>query len=339
MLPEEKLMNRKFVKALCASTCFVAVTGAWMQASFAASASVPVVADGIGGVVTSAKGPEAGVWVIAETHDLPTRLIKIVVTDDRGRYMLPELPKAKYQIWVRGYGLVDSKKVEGAPGKNINHTAIVAPDAAAAAKIYPANYWFSLIKPPAESEFPGTGPKGNGISPVMQTQQMWMTNMKDGCIQCHQFGDLPTRTLIDNTPEGWAERITKARGPGDQALGDHGKDFANDMSNRMTRYGRARGLQMYTDWTQAIAKGQLPEAPPRPSGVERNLVLTSWDWANGRYVHDSISTDRHDLPNPAAGRRAGRLPAQPDARQEEPPVDHRPRPLRRAAAEPDAVPR
>src|SRR5262249_25361416 len=54
---------------------------------------VAVVASDLGGVVTSPSGPEAGVWVIAETRDLPTKLVKIVVTDDRGRYVLPELPK------------------------------------------------------------------------------------------------------------------------------------------------------------------------------------------------------------------------------------------------------
>ena len=56
----------------------------------------------IGGVVTGPHGPEAGVWVIAETHDFPTRYAKIVVTDDQGRYLVPDLPKAKYQLWVRG---------------------------------------------------------------------------------------------------------------------------------------------------------------------------------------------------------------------------------------------
>jgi len=70
----------------------------------------------IGGVVTGPNGPEAGVWVIAETFDLPTKYVKIVVTDDRGRYLIPELPKANYSVWVRGYGLVDSPKLRGAPG-------------------------------------------------------------------------------------------------------------------------------------------------------------------------------------------------------------------------------
>src|SRR5262245_66108336 len=80
----------------------------------AAPTLTPVIdADDIGGVVSSEKGPEAGVWVVAETTDLPTRFARIVVTDDQGRYVVPDLPKASYQVWVRGYGLVDSKPVPG----------------------------------------------------------------------------------------------------------------------------------------------------------------------------------------------------------------------------------
>src|ERR687897_230989 len=81
--------------------------------------------DDIAGVVTGARGPEAGVWVVAETSDLPTKFAKIVVTDDRGRYLLPDLPKARYDVWVRGYGLVDSPKVDSVPGKALNLTAVV----------------------------------------------------------------------------------------------------------------------------------------------------------------------------------------------------------------------
>ncbi|MBI2150480.1 MAG: carboxypeptidase regulatory-like domain-containing protein, partial [Acidobacteria bacterium] len=89
--------------------------------------------DDLGGVVASSRGPEAGVWVIAETTDLPTRLNKIVVTDDDGRYLLPDLPKASYSVWVRGYGLVDSPKVQATPGRTLDLQATLAPDARAAA--------------------------------------------------------------------------------------------------------------------------------------------------------------------------------------------------------------
>src|SRR5215467_10624737 len=97
----------------------------------------------IGGVVTSSKGPEAGVWVIAETKDLPTGFRKIVVTDDQGRYVVPDLPKGNYKVWVRGYGLIDSKPVMSASGKTVNLEAVVAPSPLAAAQYYPADYWYS----------------------------------------------------------------------------------------------------------------------------------------------------------------------------------------------------
>src|SRR5712671_1410246 len=119
-----------------------------LRAGQAPAGTVAIDADDIGGVVTGAKGPEAGVWVIAETRDTPTRLIKIVVTDDQGRYLVPDLPRGNYDVWVRGYGLVDSPKVNVAPGKTLDLKAVPAPDARAAAQYYPAQYWFSLLQVP-----------------------------------------------------------------------------------------------------------------------------------------------------------------------------------------------
>src|SRR4051812_7681790 len=140
----------------------------------APAATVATDNDDIGGVVTGARGPEAGVFVIAETRDLPTRLIKSVVTDDQGRYLLPDLPKANYDVWVRGYGLVDSAKVQGTPGKRLDLKAVAAPNAKAAAEYYPANYWLALLQVPPKSDFPGTGPTGNGISPIVKSQGEWI---------------------------------------------------------------------------------------------------------------------------------------------------------------------
>ena len=127
-------------------------------------------ADDVGGVVSSPNGPEAGVWVIAETDDFPTRLRKIVVTDDEGRYVLPDLPDADYEIWVRGYGLADSPKVAGRPRRTLDLTAVIATDPQEAAAVYPANYWYALMQVPDPSEFPGTGAAGNGIPPTVRTQ-------------------------------------------------------------------------------------------------------------------------------------------------------------------------
>src|SRR5580704_3817491 len=133
------------------------------------NAPVKIKADDIGGVVSSSKGPEAGVWVIAETTDLPTRYIKEVVTDDKGRYVIPDLPKAKYTVWARGYGLVDSPKAQAETGKLVDLKPTVAPDTKTASKYYPANYWYAMMKIPPKTDFPGTGPSGNGISTDVKT--------------------------------------------------------------------------------------------------------------------------------------------------------------------------
>src|SRR5438094_5608394 len=156
-----------------------------------ASQTVRIDTDDIGGVVTGPSGPEAGVWVIAETTELPTRFARIVVTDDQGRYVVPDLPKAKYKVWVRGYGLVDSAKVDAEPGKQLNLSAVVAPTAAAAAQYYPAIYWYSMLKIPDADQFGG---KSN--IPANITQSDWLTVVKNrSCIGCHQLGQLSTRTI------------------------------------------------------------------------------------------------------------------------------------------------
>src|SRR5678815_3621689 len=150
----------------------------------------------IGGVVTGPNGPEAGVWVIAETNDLPTKFVRIVVTDDQGRYLIPNLPKANYRVWVRGYGLVDSPKSACAIGSTMNLKAVPAPNARAAAAYYPAGHWLSLLKVPDKSEFPGTGLQGNGISPNVKSQADWVRTIKSGtCMACHQLGSKGTREI------------------------------------------------------------------------------------------------------------------------------------------------
>ena len=131
-------------------------------------------ANSIGGTVINNEGgkPEAGVWVIAETKDLPTNFIKIVVTNDQGRFLLPELPSASYSVWVRGYGLVDSKPQVLKPGPTqVTLRVTPAKTPQEAAQVYPGNYWLSMLEPPAASEFPGTGPQGNGLGSVPSVLQ------------------------------------------------------------------------------------------------------------------------------------------------------------------------
>ncbi len=262
-----------------------------LAAQTPADPAVAIDPDDIGGVVTSSKGPEAGVWVIAETTDLPTRLTRIVVTDDGGRYVLPDLPKANYSVWVRGYGLVDSPKVQSAPGKGLNLTAVIAPNARAAAEYYPAGYWLSMLRVPEKSEFPGTGPSGNGIGngTNMQSQGDFVRQVKSGgCTACHQLGTKGTREIpkalgtFATSKAAWERRIQS---------GQAGAQMVNQFNN----FGRDRALAMFSDWTDRIAAGEVPEAPPRPQGVERNVVITEWDWAGPTvYLHDEASTDRRN---------------------------------------------
>jgi hypothetical protein len=240
-------------------------------------------------VVKGASGPEAGVWVIAETTDLPTRLVKIVVTDEGGRYLLPDLPKANYDVWVRGYGLVDSPRVRSAPGKILDLTAVAAPHPRAAAELYPAGYWFSLLRVPDKSEFPATGPEGNGIAPNMRSQAEWLRNLKSGgCWACHQLGNKAMREIpkelgsFPSSVAAWDHRIQ---------VGQAGAQ----MSRALDQFGRQRILAAFADWTDRIAAGELPPRPPRPQGLERNLVITEWDWADPKsYLHDEVSTDRRN---------------------------------------------
>ena len=242
--------------------------------------------DDVGGVVSSVNGPEAGVWVIAETTDLSTRFVRSVVTDDSGRYVVPDLPAATYDVWVRGYGLVDSLKVQATPGNLVDLTATVAPDPQAAAEYYPANYWYSLVQIPDASEFPGTGPDGNGIAPSLETQDMWVNQAKTtACYSCHQLGNKATREFpealgtFDSSIAAWEHRLQT------------GPDGA-DMFGRTERFGRQRALAMWADWTDRIAGGEVPESPPRPQGLERHVVVTQWDWSDGRaYFHDAVAGD------------------------------------------------
>src|SRR5437868_7136349 len=175
------------------TTCLLAVCLAGRPL---AAQVVPIGANDISGVVTGPNGPESGVWVIAETNDLPTKFVRIVVTDDQGRYLIPDLPKASYSVWVRGYGLVDSQKAKSTIGKTVNLTAVAAPNARAAAAYYPAGHWLSLLRVPDKSEFPGTGPNGNGISPNVKSQGDWIRTIKSGtCMACHQLGSKGTREI------------------------------------------------------------------------------------------------------------------------------------------------
>jgi hypothetical protein len=254
------------------------------------AATVNVSEKDIGGVVAGAKGAEAGVWVIAETTDLPTKFARIVVTDDQGRYLIPDLPVANYNVWVRGYGLVDSPKVQTEPGKIVDLKAVIAPNAAAAAQYYPAIYWFAMLDIPDKSLFPGTGLEGNGMPVAFKSQEQWLNVIQlNGCGNCHQIGDKATREIpaalgtFANSQEAWARRLQS--GPA-----------STNMITTITNLTMPDGghLGRLAAWTDRIKAGELPAAvPSRPHDVERNIVVTVYDWSDPKhYLHDLTVTDR-----------------------------------------------
>src|SRR5437870_1889931 len=286
---QERSSAMKMKNALCLGVAVAAIAAVWagsavtLSAQQTASGAVAIDADDIGGVVTGPNGPEAGVWVIAETTDLPTKFAKMVVTDDQGRYVVPDLPKARYRVWVRGYGLVDSPKIDALPGKQLNLRSVTAPDAAAAAKYYPAIYWYTMMKIPPAQDFGGT----TNI-PKDVTQELWRRRMNNtDCIGCHQLGQESTRTIpaafgpFKSGAEAWGRRV---------ASGQTGEL----MMNRLAVQLGGVPFKYFGDWTDRVAKGELPKhKPPRPQGVERNIVITSWEWSTDKhYLHDLVSSDR-----------------------------------------------
>lgn len=244
----------------------------------------------ITGQVTSGEGPEAGVWVIAETDETNTPFIKIVVTDDEGRYVLPELPEYTYNVWVRGYGLLDSEPVEGRPGdRDLNLSAEVAEDPAEAAEVYPPDYWLSLLDMPDEDAFPGTGPNGNGFSAQIPSRKKFMHEFKSDCHFCHQLGNETTRSLdhmdhldFESHEEAWQYRTQ---------LGVRG----GSMFSNFAQFGIPGMSRTMADWTRKIEDGALPPQPPRPEGVERNVVVTLRDVGGPTdFMHDEIATDKNN---------------------------------------------
>jgi hypothetical protein len=250
------------------------------SSSAAGAAAIAMDGDDIAGTVLSVAGPEAGVWVIAETADLGTRFVRIVVTDDEGRYLVPDLPAANYEVWVRGYGLQDSAKTPARPGDRLNLDAIVAPDAATAAQVYPAAYWFAMMDLPGEDEL-------EDIPGGLNFYLTWVKNM--GCVGCHQLGNEATRTMppafagIESSEQAWARRISSGQ------AGDSMVRLAADMLQGLP-------IKYMADWTDRIAAGEIPaQSPERPSGLERNVVATVRDWSQpSLYMHDLSGTDRRD---------------------------------------------
>ena len=242
-------------------------------------------ASDIGGVVTSAKGPEAGVWVIAETTELPTKFARIVVTDDQGRYLIPDLPQADYSVWVRGYGLVDSPKMRAKPGMHLDLAAVVAPNAADGGALLSRD----LLVHDDENSARQRVRRQERDSREVHAERLAQADEQ------RRLHRLPSaRAGIDPHDPGRIRHVRFRRRSLDAAhAGGSGRRDDDQPA------GRPVGgvpYKYFGDWTDRIAKGELPKvAPPRPQGVERNIVITSWEWSTpDKYLHDLISSDRRN---------------------------------------------
>ena len=240
--------------------------------------------DDVGGVVTGPNGPEAGVWVIAETTDLPTKYAKIVVTDDQGRYLLPDLPTANYNVWVRGYGLVDLPKVaRGARPHDQSHRRR-SRRRSSAAELYPADV---LVRDDERSA-------GEEISPARPTSQRHRTGAAaspDGRREVHRLPSASTR----NRPHDPARvRRLQPKGGSLDAPCRVGPDRRVD-DQRGSPCSSAATVRVLRRLDRSGRAGEMPKnKPPRPQGVERNVVLTVWDWSDPQDV-----SPRPDLHRPA----------------------------------------
>jgi len=203
---------------------------------------------------------------------------------------------------VRAHGLVDSPPLSAKPGTSVNATARTAPTPRAAGEYFPAGYWFSLMHVPAESEFAAPAGDPNAMSPNVKSQAEWLRIVKSGgCWACHQLGSKGTREIpaalghFGSSVAAWDRRIQSGQAGG-------------AMLATVNQLGRNRALAMLADWTDRIAAGDVPPAPPRPQGMERNLVISEWDWADPKaYLHDEVSTDRRNPTVNANGKIYGAL--------------------------------
>ena len=214
--------------------------------------------------------------MIAETTDLPTKFARIVVTDDQGRYVIPDLPTANYSVWVRGYGLVDSPKLRAKPGQHLDIAAVPAPNDAAAAHYYPAIYWYAMMKIPPTTDF---GKDDSGLPPKM-TQVDYLKQMKNiGCIGCHQLGQEATRTIpaqfgpFKSGADAWMRRIQSGQS-GEQMINQLAGQFAAACRSNISATGptasprascrrtsrRGRKASSATSWS-------LSGSGPRPTST------------------------------------------------------------------------
>ena len=126
---------------------------------------------------------------------------------------------------------------------------------------------------------------------VLATQGEYIQAIKGCNSGCHQVGLKATRVRPANLAnygpfksdvDAWTRMLSSGQ-------------LGRAMLSFLDRLNRDRGIAMYADWAERIAKGEVPPQPPRPQGTERNVVVTVWDWAvRASFLHALISTDKRN---------------------------------------------
>ena len=126
---------------------------------------------------------------------LATPFRKIVVTDEAGRYLVPDLPGRIMSCGWR-LRLVDSPPVAAHAGRSRRVAGCRrARRARGGADLAGELLVLAVEVPPETSSSRGPGPNGNGIAPEVVTQHQSISTIKAGCNVCHQLGDLATREI------------------------------------------------------------------------------------------------------------------------------------------------
>ena len=203
---------------------------------------------------------------------------------------MPDLPQANYNVWVRGYGLVDSPKVQGDARQELNLTAVVAPNPHAAARILSGRLLVLADQVPAKSEFPGTGPTGNGIAANMKSQASGSRNFKIGRLHpCHQLGNKGTREIPASARH--VSLLGRRLGAPRQS-GQAGAQMSNGL-NSFGRAARARRCSPTGPTASPPAKCRRRRRGRKASSATSSSP--QWDWADPKaYLHDEVSTDRRN---------------------------------------------
>lgn len=287
------MLRRETRTVLIWSVCVAALTGCTPASPNTATNDLII----SGQVLNETGSPEGGVWVIAESFEvIPSDgryydgYRKIVVTDDDGRFVIPDLPAETYDVWVRGYGLKDTRDAWARRGDLLveaGATDVIiiaerATDPREAAEVYPASSWLSLLPLPEPGEFGGG--EGTDVSPAVSSQGEWAGKINLDCMLCHQIGGPLTRIPTEGGYDAGLKKVAR-------------------MQNASFGFGRESLLDALEDWGQSVVLGEsVPETPARPQGMERNIVVTQWEMGDiYNFSHDLITTDRRQPTTNADG--------------------------------------